>query len=311
MNKIIFKSLIETLLRPISPLIKHWALKYSTRPKNAPYFLKRLLVFLDLHLSCEAKLINGHKIIVDPYDAVGGEIYRNGLFEPETVDFINNNLKEGMTFIDIGANIGQYTLLASKIVGETGVVVSVEAVPDTFSKLNNNISINYLKNVASHNIALSDSEGFTTFHLGHYGNSGASSLKPTINTGAREIKVRTNTLDNLLYSLNAIDFIKIDVEGAEFMVLSGGKKTLEKFKPMIILEISDDNFTGKYGVSTMDLIALLQELNYAVFVIKEGGLEKWVEKMKYPSWYNVACIHNSKITNVSSLIANLSAESLC
>jgi len=289
------KSSMVTILRPISPLIKHWALSYSSLPKNAPNTLKRLLVLLDLHVFCEATLINGYKMIVDPFDAVGYEIYRNGQFEPETVEFVTQNLKEGMTFIDIGANIGQYTLLAASIVGNSGKVVSVEAVPDTYKIMEKNLLLNNINNVIGHNVALSNSEGFTTFHLGHYGNCGASSLKPTINTGAHEIKVKTKTLDNLLTDLNKIDIMKIDVEGAEVMVLRGGRRIIEKFRPLLILEFSDGNFTGEFGVSTTDLVVLLKELNYVAYTICEGGLEKWDARKKYPSWYNVACIHDTKI----------------
>ena len=301
------KSIAITLLTLISPLLKHWAYSYSLQPKNAPNILMRLLVLLDLHIFCEATLINGCKMIVDPYDAVGGKIYRDGQFEPETVEFVYDNLKEGMTFIDIGANIGQYTLLAASIVGDSGKVISVEAAPYTYTILNKNISLNNLSNVVSHNVAVSNSKGFTTFHLGHYGNSGASSLKPTINTGVREIKVKTNTLDNLLIGLDKTDIMKIDVEGAELMVLNGGKTILKNFKPMLILEFSDENFTGEFGVSTTDLVALLKELNYVVYIIKKGGLDKWDESKKYPSWYNVACIHETKITNALGMAANLLA----
>ena len=103
---------------------------------------------------------------------------------------------------------------------------------------------------------------------------------------------------NVLVGLNKTDIMKIDVEGAELLVLNGGKKILEEFKPMLILEFSDENYTGEFGVSTTDLIVLLKELNNVVFVIKEGGLEKWDERTKYPSWYNVACIHETKLTNL-------------
>jgi len=65
------KSIAMTLLTLISPLLKRWAYSYSHQPKNAPNILMRLLVLLDLHVFCEATLINGYKMIVDPYDAVG------------------------------------------------------------------------------------------------------------------------------------------------------------------------------------------------------------------------------------------------
>lgn len=291
------KSIAISLLTPFSPLIKRWAYSYSMNPKTAPNALIRLMALLDLRVLCEATLINGNKMIVDPYDTVGGEIYRNGQFEAETVAFLTEQLKEGMHFIDIGANIGQYTLLASSIVGQTGKVYSVEAVPDIYTLLNKNISSNNLRNVISYNVALSNLEGFTSFHLGHYGNSGAGSLKPTINTGGREIKVKTSTLDNLFYDLNKIDVMKIDVEGAELLVLSGGKKLLGKFKPMLILEFSDETFTGEYGISTSDLVTLLRDLNYEIFLINEGCLEKWDRNKRHSSWYNVACIHKTQITN--------------
>jgi FkbM family methyltransferase len=144
------------------------------------------------------------------------------------------NLKRGHVFIDVGAHMGLYTLWAAKIVGEDGLVVAIEPHPINCCMLLHNVQINGLKNVIVVNAAAwSDT---TECKMWLAPESGGHSV--TEHVSSTYIVVRARALDDILREFNIahVDFIKIDVEGAEVHVLKGMTRTLQKNKPKLILE---------------------------------------------------------------------------
>jgi FkbM family methyltransferase len=153
------------------------------------------------------------------------------------------NAKDGDIVVDIGAHIGRYTIINSKRVGENGKVIAIEAHPDNFEILNRNIKLNKLTNVIPLNYAVYSKEtklklylpveepGFTIYNT------------IMVNRTASEEKfteVNANTLDNILLQQNGIshadiNWIKIDVEGAELEVLKGARSILSKSKDISLL----------------------------------------------------------------------------
>src|ERR687898_2695798 len=136
--------------------------------------------------------------------------------------------KEGDVVIDIGAHMGRYTIISSKRVGANGKVVAIEADPSNFEMLNRNIKVNQLTNIISLNNAVYSKETKLKLYLpsGESGFTKYNTIMPNwINTQEKFVEVNANTLDYLL-QLNKIrqeevNWIKIDVEGAEFEVLKG------------------------------------------------------------------------------------------
>jgi FkbM family methyltransferase len=150
--------------------------------------------------------------------------------------------KEGDIVIDIGAHIGLYTIISSKRVGAQGKVVAIEADPENFEMLNSNIKLNQLTNVIPLNYAVFSKETKIKLYLPEV-ESGFTKYKTImpnwINTQEKFVEVNANTLDYLL-QLNQIrqeevNWIKIDVEGAEFEVLKGATNVLSKSKDIAIL----------------------------------------------------------------------------
>ncbi|HZD82435.1 MAG TPA: FkbM family methyltransferase, partial [Nitrososphaeraceae archaeon] len=153
------------------------------------------------------------------------------------------NAKDGDIVVDIGAHIGRYTIINSKRVGENGKVIAIEAHPDNFEILNRNIKLNKLTNVIPLNYAVYSKQtklklylpveepGFTIYNT------------IMVNRTASEEKfteVNANTLDNILLQQNGIshadiNWIKIDVEGAELEVLKGASSILSKSKDISLL----------------------------------------------------------------------------
>ena len=151
--------------------------------------------------------------------------------------------KEGDIVIDIGAHIGLYTIISSKRVGANGKVVAIEADPENFEMLTSNIKLNQLTNVIPLNYAVYSKETKLKLYLPSGGESGFTkynTIMPNwINTQEKFVEVNANTLDYLL-QLNEIrqeevNWIKIDVEGAEFEVLKGATNVLSKSKDIAIL----------------------------------------------------------------------------
>ena len=149
------------------------------------------------------------------------------------------NLKEGV-FVDIGANVGRYTILQGRKL-KKGRVVAIEPAPIDFKILNKNIKLNHLKNVTSVKVACSDKKGKADFWLGAEGNGTAHSLTE-IKDRSKKISVKTDTLDNVMEELNIekVDLIKIDVEGAEPSIFRGASKTLENHPTIIFEAINEE-----------------------------------------------------------------------
>lgn len=145
------------------------------------------------------------------------------------------DFKKGVCFLDVGANVGKYTLRAAILVGESGKIVAIEPNKDNFRVLVKNIELNKLRNCIPFNMAASSTDGEVTLFLGP--NSARHSIVQDFGKGS--YKIRTRALDNVLNEtgIEKVDIIKIDVEGAELEVLKGLNMTLKKENPLIIIEV--------------------------------------------------------------------------
>ena len=152
--------------------------------------------------------------------------------------------KEGDVIVDVGAHIGKYTIIASKRVGPNGKVVAIEADPDNFDLLNRNIRLNKLSNVVTLNYAVySKKERIKLYLPTGKGESSYTKYNTIISNRAqyedRFLEINADTLDSLLLSnmirQEKVNWIKIDVEGAEYEVLKGAKDILSKCADIALL----------------------------------------------------------------------------
>lgn len=168
------------------------------------------------------------------------------------------DLKEGV-FIDIGANLGKYTVFMGKKLGEKGKVISIEPEIHTVAILKKNVEINHLKNVFVIDKACSSKNGKSVLYLeGTKYSGGLHSLKKYPHHVNKTI-IETETLDSIINRLKIkrVDLIKIDVEGNELEVLIGAKEILKKYSPKIICESLDEE-------SEKGIRSILKEYNYTV-----------------------------------------------
>jgi FkbM family methyltransferase len=180
-----------------------------------------------------------------------------GQYDRHKFDFLEHFLKNGMTFIDVGANLGDYTFFAARRVGSEGSVLSFEPEPNNYLWLKKGIAKNRFKNVDLKNSALSDKDGEAKLYLGEL--SGWHTLKAgENNANCGQILVTTNKLDSL--ALEKVDCIKIDVEGLEYEVLLGALDTIRNNKPAILMD-----FHPQHGVEVDVVKGLLHEMGYETF----------------------------------------------
>ena len=152
------------------------------------------------------------------------KIYFQETWEPEITNLIHNLVKPGMTFIDVGANIGWYSLQASKLVGD-GKVIAFEPSKERFALLQENIKVNNAENVIAVNMALSDKE-----ETGFMGGRVFDRFTKDKSKYEKAKPIKATTLDSYLEKnqIDRADFVKIDVEGAELLVLKGMPRTIEQ-----------------------------------------------------------------------------------
>jgi FkbM family methyltransferase len=213
---------------------------------------------------------DGLRMEIDLADWIPQDIYLTGYFEPTTTTIVTRLLKPGDTAIDVGANIGYFSLLFAQCVGEKGKVFSYEPVPALAAQCLRNFEINGLSNVKLSNLALSDHLGQARFFVGPRDNSGLSGLRtPRQSSGSFEVQL--SSFDKLRDDWGTVTLIKIDVEGAELQVLRGMDNFLRTAQPHLLVEVTDE-FLQDMGDSGDALLGYLGRLGYACYVIGDGSI---------------------------------------
>jgi FkbM family methyltransferase len=149
---------------------------------------------------------------------------------------------EGDTAVDVGANWGLHVLYLSKLVGPRGLVVAVEPFAAAMRELEWHLRANQCSNVKALSVALSDRDGQASFTLGHSAYTGhlSSLASGASGSGVTDSEsVRTRTLDSIVEELDlkTLKVVKIDVEGAESMVLEGAAETLQRLRPFVVVDL--------------------------------------------------------------------------
>jgi FkbM family methyltransferase len=203
-----------------------------------------------------------------------GNHFLAGDFEEPEYAFVQRFLKPGMTVLDIGANEGYYTVLASKCVGPRGRVIGFEPSPRERRHLQMNLRLNGCNNVRIEKLALGSAEGQVNLHVVEGSETGCNSLRPPdIKGKTRAVQVDVTTVDLFLHrnAIPPIDFIKMDIEGAELSALQGAAKLLGTVpRPLLLIEIFEIR-TRPWGYSARDLSKLICEAGYLLHTVVGNG----------------------------------------
>lgn len=253
-------------LRPIE-VYPDWSFSIAER-SPAPIIQLRLAIWK----ACAEKKME-RPILFPWYDGLKIHLYLGndmsrptfvgGCIEPNEFAFLSSILRPGMVMIDVGANDGFFTSFAARRVGDQGRVYAFEPSRREFGRLEKNLALNQLTNVRAIPKGVSDGSGTGVLHICEYGHEGQNTLGDFVHqvNGAGTETVELCSLTDYFSSekLARLDFIKIDVEGAEYKVLSGARELIARHKPILMLEVLDKALHNQ-GSSAEQVMGLLKDL---------------------------------------------------
>jgi FkbM family methyltransferase len=241
--------------------------------KRDPVRVMRGVVSWEIHklLSKNMSLeLDGVKLTSRPFDGNGRLICYFGPKFDDIHEFLKLYLKEGMVFVDVGANIGSHAITAARLVGAKGSVYAFEADLDTYRLLLANIELNHLHNVTVRQTCVSDEVGTVSFFK--HKDSAKSSI---VDRGEKvAVTLPADKLDNMIPPDVRIDILKVDVEGAEMRALAGATRIFSSPQPpsIVIIEVFDvrDSTDKSAGIRK-----LLEGYGYEFYVYTGQKLTKF------------------------------------
>jgi FkbM family methyltransferase len=238
-------------------------------------------------------IVDGHKIFIDKDDSLNLAVGSN--YKPMESKVLEEEVKTNNTVLDIGANIGDDTLLLAKIVGSKGKIYAFEPDPENFKLLQKNIKTNKYRNVVCINKAVSDKDGKIKLFLSE--NNKADHRIYGSEFDRKHIKVNMVSIDSYFKNKNQkIDVIKIDIQGAEMLAFEGMKNTLRRNKyPKILCEFWPIGLR-RCGSSAGLYLKFLRKLGYTIYFIDESGGKIIKVSDKYLK--NKFTIKNEKFANL-------------
>lgn len=265
-NEIFFYRCIDALLKwlfrrlPINRTTEHLVLFWGYRFRPASQIVR---------------LRNGQMMHVDPSDYLQCLIYYFGVFEPHCLAIVKKLLRTGDTFVDIGGNIGLYTIYGSQIVGLAGKVLTFEPIPSHCVRIRENLALNNITNFIVFETALGDKTGIVDLEIPEGGNQGCFSVSNNaepIKSGENKTRAKISRFDDVIRDNDPskISLIKIDIEGAEFMALQGMQEMFSKFCPSVIIELNQIAL-NRLGSNSFAVISWFQDKGYRGWTISITG----------------------------------------
>ncbi len=216
---------------------------------------------------------NEIKLLCDEFDhrIVPIEILNFDFYEKEEINLILKLIKENSVILDIGANIGWYSLKIAKNINNVRIL-AFEPIPKTFKYLKENMYLNQVSGIKALNYGFSDEEKNIVFYYYPEGSCNASAVNLSGRKDVDKITCKLTTLDKFTKNEDiSIDFIKCDVEGSELFVFKGGIETIKRDKPIIFTELLR-KWAAKFNYHPNEVISLLKENGYRCFTMKCGNL---------------------------------------
>lgn len=217
--------------------------------------------------------LTGHCFYAYKRDVIGRTLFRTGVYDARLSTWLVERFAErGGNFIDVGANLGYFTCLLSKLAGKNGRVLAIEPEPANFRLLQKNVTANGLSNVSAVQVALGDQPGEVALNIYKHSNRGRHSI---IAPGTGEsVNVPLQRLDDVVESVIGshveIAFMKVDVEGYEPFVVKGGLGTLARVQAMAI-EYAP-YILRSVSVEVPDFLAALAQHFKNIHIIKDGEI---------------------------------------
>jgi len=203
------------------------------------------------------------------------ELDVNAVWEEIESFFLLNNLKEGDVFVDAGANIGYFSMLAAQ--QKVSKVLAIEPSPKTYDMLNMNIKYNMLDDVIeTYNIGLGSEKCSVKFTTSLGPKNHIKYEVDNIHSNLPTVDIEVIALDDLIKKtklVTRVDFIKVDIEGAEYNFLLGARETIEAFRPMILMEIEEHRLI-KFNTTAEQIFDFLYQLGYRYLSVTENAISE-------------------------------------
>jgi FkbM family methyltransferase len=220
-------------------------------------------------------------------ELVSNHIWRYGFFEPDVCLYMIRLVQKGMTFLDIGGHFGFFSLFASRLVGQKGKVYTFEPAASTYKQLRRNIeSVPDCFNIETYeNAAFSETTNleFIDYGLEYSAYNSAYGIRSDIaRKNKKNISVSAIKIDDFVKerAINKIDFIKIDAESTEMHVLTGMSQTIERDKPILVVELGDFGIEGV--PKSKEIIKWLTRKEYSMYEFNKGEIVRHYIRGDYP-----------------------------
>lgn len=229
------------------------------------YPIKIIMKKFESNFKSDYAIVQGSKMFLDPGDSLDLSI--NGVYGELDTKIIREEIHEGDIVIDVGANIGYYTLIFAQLVGSSGKVFAFEPEPKNFEILKKNIEINNYQNIVAEQKIVSDKSGIVKLFIAEHGIVGHRINQQK--SSQKFIEVESIILDNYIKKLNLdnkINFIKIDVEGSEPKVLEGAKEIMQKSNQLKIFTEFNREAVEEYGIEPKEMIDLFYRNGFKIYL---------------------------------------------
>lgn len=229
------------------------------------YPIKIIMKKFESNFKSDYAIVQGSKMFLDPGDSLDLSI--NGVYGELDTKIIREEIHEGDIVIDVGANIGYYTLIFAQLVGSSGKVFAFEPESKNFEILKKNIEINNYQNIVAEQKIVSDKSGIVKLFIAEHGIVGHRINQQK--SSQKFIEVESIILDNYIKKLNLdnkINFIKIDVEGSEPKVLEGAKEIMQKSNQLKIFTEFNREAVEEYGIEPKEMIDLFYRNGFKIYL---------------------------------------------
>lgn len=214
--------------------------------------------------------IENFQMVVDLNDRAVGVPISNSSYEPHVTNIFKKYLKKGMRVLDIGANIGYFSMLAANLVGTNGKVFAIEPNMDNCKLLQASKNLNKFEQIKILQFAAGLESGLLALNTS-YSNGTTSDLSSEIKILMQSKIVPAIKIDDMKEFDAGVDFIKIDIEGAEYNALAGARELIGKYKPLIVSEFSPTIMPGISHVDGRTYLKFLISMGYDIHVLNFDG----------------------------------------
>ena len=275
-------------------LMNVYTRNFSFPHRGLKYFLKAANLLGIANRTYKKKLHDNFYMLLNPTEHIQQQLFWYGYYEKEVGDLLKRSVKPGDVFLDLGANIGYFSLLVANI-SPSAKVISFEPVAGLFQNLNDNIALNNIKNISTINVAVGEINEEKELFVSYPDNLGMSSFHQPENFSGKTERVRVVTIDDWFETsgLPGIDIIKLDIEGSELAALKGMNEVLQEQKPVLIVEINPGTLS-MFNLKPSDINDHLKQLHFEGFLILENGRLTHLSQTEINQTTNVLYIHKDK-----------------